>query len=118
MDNFGDWLMGELDRRDWKQADLARASGLDSAVISNLINGRRNPGQDTCTAIAKGLGYPVETVFRGAGILPKLTSSNGRKEVIFGLVDKFPEKDYRQLVAYLEMLIRLEEEEQRKPSLE
>ncbi len=70
MDNFSDWIIAELDRRGWKQIDLAKAAHLDRAVISNLVNGRRGPGEDTCTAIAHALGYPPLVVFRAAGLLP------------------------------------------------
>jgi transcriptional regulator with XRE-family HTH domain len=70
---FSDWLRNELEIRQWKQADLARRSNLDTAVISNLINERRGPGEDTCSAIAHALGLPPETVFRAAGLLPAIT---------------------------------------------
>lgn len=50
MDNFKDWLASELKNRRWRQADLVRESGLDSAFISNLINGKRKPGETKITA--------------------------------------------------------------------
>lgn len=70
MDSFSEWIQSQLDQRGWKQADLARASGLDSAVISNVINQRRKAGEVVCRAIAKAFNLPPETVFRSAGILP------------------------------------------------
>lgn len=70
MENFSDWLQNQLDERGWKQADLARASKLDTAVISNVINQRRKAGEVVCRAIAAAFNMSPETVFRAAGILP------------------------------------------------
>lgn len=70
--DFIGWLRRELEKRGWRQADLARASGLDTAMVSNLLNGNRKPGEVSCKAIARGLGLPPETVFRAAGILPPI----------------------------------------------
>ena len=67
---FSDWLIQELNARDWTQADLARASGLTTAAISRLISGSRGAGPETCTAIANALKLPPEFVFRKAGLLP------------------------------------------------
>ncbi len=77
MDNFKDWLASELKNRRWRQADLVRESGLDSAVISNLINGKRKPGETTVRAISKAFGLPQETVFEAAGIMKPTYDPNG-----------------------------------------
>lgn len=82
MVNFGEWLQTELDNRNWKQADLSRATGLDTAVISNLRNGKRGPGEDTCTAIATAFHLPPEVVFRAAGLLPDLPTPRALYEEI------------------------------------
>lgn len=68
--DFIEWLMKELNSRDWSQADLARQSGLTTAAISRILTGERNAGSDACQAIAHALGYPPETVYRAAGLLP------------------------------------------------
>jgi transcriptional regulator with XRE-family HTH domain len=81
MENFGEWIATELKKMNWKQADLSRSSGLDSAVISNLINGKRGPGEDTCRSIASAFRLPPETVFRAAGILPPLPPEEAEWEV-------------------------------------
>ena len=64
MENIRDFLEKEMGRYGWKQADLARASNLDSAVISNIINGRRRMGEETGKAIARALQLPPEELFR------------------------------------------------------
>lgn len=73
MDNeqeFRDWLLDQLTRRAWRQADLARESGLASSVVSNIINGKRRVGKTTLLAISRALRLPPEAVFEKAGILP------------------------------------------------
>lgn len=69
--NFSDWLLKEMGNRQWSQADLARASGLNRQSISDYINRRRtNPEPDALVAIAHGLKISPITVFRKAGLLP------------------------------------------------
>jgi len=70
---FRDWLLEQIAERNWNQATLANAAGLDRAVISNLISMRRQPGEATCSRIAAALGFPPETVFRIANLLPTIT---------------------------------------------
>jgi len=70
MDTFPEWLLSKLDELKWKQADLVRESKLDSAVVSNIINGKRKVGKVTATAIAHALQLPPELVFEKAGLLP------------------------------------------------
>ena len=83
MESFGEWLSLQLNERRWRQADLARAANLDSAVISNLVNGRRGPGEDTCRAIAHAFGLPAESIYRAAGLLPELpTMDEAMREIL------------------------------------
>jgi len=75
-EHFSDWLLKELSKREWSQADLARASGLNRQSISDYINRRRtNPEPDALVAIAHGLNISPITLFRQAGLLPN--SNNG-----------------------------------------
>ena len=73
--NFGEWLVEELNRRSWNLADLARKANTSGASISRVINGDRNPGPELCRSIAKALGYNEEYVFRKAGLLSKTSSA-------------------------------------------
>lgn len=42
--NFPDWIVQEMNAREWSQSDLARQSGLTRQAISHLIAGRtKNP---------------------------------------------------------------------------
>ena len=44
METKGQWLNDLLEDAGWTPADLARATGLDSAVISNIRNGKLGTG--------------------------------------------------------------------------
>jgi transcriptional regulator with XRE-family HTH domain len=69
---FSKWLQAELDKRQWSQAELARASGLSRAVINKLLNAKTFPAPVTLEGLARALKIPVETAYRAAGILPEI----------------------------------------------
>lgn len=66
--DFSTWLQTELDQRGWKQSDLAKRSGMDSGLLSRLLNGERKPGVDTCRAIAKAFNLKDIQVLAIAGL--------------------------------------------------
>jgi len=76
MENFGDWLLSELDKRKMSQADLANQTRLNRGTISNIINGTKGVGHESLTLIARALRLPVEVVFRAAGLLPPQTDED------------------------------------------
>lgn len=70
--DFSDWLLSEISKRGWSQADLARASGVNRQSVSDYINRRRtNPDPDVLVSLAKGLHISPITIFRAAGLLPE-----------------------------------------------
>jgi len=97
-EKFAEWLKRELESKHWRQADLAKATHLDSAVISNLINGKRGPGIDTCNTIARALDLPLETVYRAAGILPLSTEETLRETKMKGIFKQLSEEDQDELI--------------------
>jgi len=38
-ESFVEWVNQELDKRNWKQADLVRATGVTSAHVSRVLTG-------------------------------------------------------------------------------
>jgi transcriptional regulator with XRE-family HTH domain len=66
--DFSEWLQSELEQRGWKQSDLSKRSGINSGLLSRIINGERRPGVDTCTAIAKAFGMTDIQVLDIAGL--------------------------------------------------
>lgn len=70
MNNFGEWLKQEIDKRHISQKELAEISGVTPAQISRIIGGTRGIGPDAIVGIARALKLPPELVFKKAGILP------------------------------------------------
>ena len=63
--------MKQLQERSWSQSDLAKASGLTRAAISDYINLKRtNPDPQALVDIARALDVSPIHVFRVAGLLP------------------------------------------------
>lgn len=74
MENKTRWLDDLLEEENMTSADLARAANLDSAVISNIRNGRREIGIETAISIAKATHRKPETILRMAGKFPTIDS--------------------------------------------
>lgn len=66
---FVDWLLEELRTRDMTREDLARAAGIKSTSITNVVNRQKNLGLDVAKAIARGLGVQQRVVFAIARLI-------------------------------------------------
>lgn len=71
--SFSEWLAAEMQKREMSQSDLARASNLKRATVSNVLNRVRQPGTYVLKALAKGLDMPLDLVYQKAGLLPART---------------------------------------------
>ena len=107
--SFAEWLSGELNKRDWNQADLGRKTGLESATISNIVNGKRGVGYKACLKIAKALTLPPEEVYEAAGLLPT-NKQDPITQTILYIVDKLPADDKREVEEYARLRLRMAEE--------
>lgn len=87
MDNFGAWLLNELEERNMTQSELARLAGLSRGTLSNLISGTRGRGPDSIEAIARALKLPPDQVFRVAGLLPPKRDVDEETEELNHLLD-------------------------------
>ncbi len=111
--DFSDWLLQEMNKHNWSQADLSRASGVDRQVISNYINRRRtNPDPDVLAALAKGLNLSPITIYRKAGLLPDTDSKEIRFDDWKDILEKISSEDEAELRQIAEMKIRRREKEQ------
>jgi len=106
---FNGWLLKELEKRDWTQSDLARASGLSRGFISNLLNDMRQPGADACVAIAAALKIPPEVVLRKAGILPEKSENSPRADEALHLFNQLNENDQDEVIEFMLMKRRRSE---------
>jgi hypothetical protein len=39
--SYSAWMLEEMRRREWRQADFARAAGVDVSMVSRWLQGRR-----------------------------------------------------------------------------
>lgn len=67
MHEFRRFIQQQLDARGWKQADLARRSGLSRSHISKLLRDSRShlgqmPDSETITGLAQGFGLSEDVV--------------------------------------------------------
>jgi transcriptional regulator with XRE-family HTH domain len=63
---FPGWLRQELTRREWRQADFARATGVDVSMISRWLHGRR-PDPASLERVAQTLGLDLDGLLSMAG---------------------------------------------------
>jgi len=68
--DFGEWLMEQIERREWTQADFARESKLNPQNISRWINNERVPSPASCLRIASVLRVDEDVVLRAASHKP------------------------------------------------
>lgn len=112
--SFSTWILNEMKLRQWSQADLSRASGLTPTAISNLITVKRNPGKDSCIALAIAFKLPPEIVFREAGILEADPEKDERLYKIETLYRTLREEGNKErALQFLEFLSGLEDKNDR-----
>ncbi len=109
---FHDWLLKQLQEKEWTQADLARHSGITKGAISNYINGRV-PDKSALRKIAKAFKLPPEIVYRAAGDLPSITPETELINRIIHLTSELPEPDQADILAYAQMRHRIAEEREK-----
>jgi len=116
--SFGQWLTEQLSRRNMRPNDLVRATGLDSAVVSNLMTGKRNAGTKTCKVIAKALDMSINEVYQAAGLLDPTPDSPAIKSVVTILSELRPD-DILEVLEYVRLKKRLNRNKdpaQRRPN--
>lgn len=64
--DFPGWLRQELTRRGWRQADFARATGVDVSMISRWMHGRR-PDPASLERVSETLGLDLDGLLAMAG---------------------------------------------------
>jgi transcriptional regulator with XRE-family HTH domain len=72
MKAFATWLVEEIAKRGWSQAEFARRAGMSAASVSRVLSGEHNAGEDFIAGTARAFGVPLESVMRLAGKLPEL----------------------------------------------
>jgi transcriptional regulator with XRE-family HTH domain len=94
---FNNWLLDELRKMDWSQAELARHSGLTPQAISNYIQGRI-PDDDALKKIAHALKLPDVEVFRAAERISINSTSTRTVEEILHIARQLPEHELADIL--------------------
>lgn len=105
---FNEWLLQKLQEMNWKQADLARHSGITRAAISNYINGRI-PDDTALNKIARAFKLPPEIVFRAAGHLPPQSAKNEIIEKITHITQGLSSQDQEDILEFAKLRKNLSE---------
>jgi len=109
MNTFNEWLLSELEKRDWSQADLARRTGVSRTAISDIISGKRNMGRDMAISLAEALKLPLEEVFRAA-LLPPKPESNPLVEEGLYILQQLDGTEREDALRFLRMRLQVKEE--------
>jgi len=100
--DFSDWLIAEMNKRGWSQADLAREAGLNRQVISTYVNRQREkPDSNVLIAIARAFNLPPEIVFRRAGLLPPKPPDTEYGEELLYLLSQLSPQEQAEILDYI-----------------
>ncbi len=94
MNDFAAWLQNEMDIRGWRQADLARLSGINTGLLSQILNRQRRAGISTCRAMAHALNMREVDVLHKAGLLTSETFGDGDSPLVKEMLTEFIRLDY------------------------
>jgi transcriptional regulator with XRE-family HTH domain len=67
--SYSAWIRDEMRRREWRQADFARAAGIDVSLVSRWLRGRR-PDPTSLEKVAAALGIDLDALLTLAGHRP------------------------------------------------
>jgi transcriptional regulator with XRE-family HTH domain len=112
IEDFSLWLQGELDKRGWTKADLAKHSGLSPSQISRAMTGERGLGEKSVSLVAVALRLPAEEVYRAAGFLPPVNEKRAREDEIEHLISLLGDDDLDDVIEYAKMRLKRQEEKQ------
>ena len=120
MNIINNWLLNELRKRDWSQADLARRAGVSRTAISDIISGKRKIGRDLAVSISEAFKLPLEEVYRAAGLLPPEPAETKLARQITHITAQLPPEEQQGLLEFAKLRLRLSEKqgqyETRKPA--
>jgi transcriptional regulator with XRE-family HTH domain len=107
---FSEWLIEQIQRKQIKQADLAKAAGLRPSTINKLLNSKtKRPSGESCVALANALGMSPISVFRAAKWLSAEPEFPERDDLIH-VVGQLPGIKRKELLAFAEVMLKFEKE--------
>jgi transcriptional regulator with XRE-family HTH domain len=90
-ERFVEWLRGQLRRRGWNAAELARRLHVPSGTVSRWMTGERQPSPRSCDLLADVLGVDLDLVLTLAGHRP-------------GAETPSPDDQRAEIIAFLERI--------------
>jgi transcriptional regulator with XRE-family HTH domain len=89
-ERFVEWLRGQLRRRGWNAAELARRLQVPSGTISRWMTGERQPSSRSCDLLADVLGVDLDFVLTLAGHRPgpEATGPDDQRAAIIALLER------------------------------
>ena len=106
MNEFSDWQIKERDKRGWSQSELARRAHISQSQVSRVESGN-SPGFDYLDSISRAFRYPLENVYRIAGLLYNLPAEDPRLAELNYLFEYLDEDDRQEIVDYARHRIRI-----------
>jgi transcriptional regulator with XRE-family HTH domain len=84
------WLRGQLRRRGWNAAELARRLHVPSGTISRWMTGERQPSSRSCDLLADVLGVDLDLVLTLAGHRPgpETSAPDDQRAAIIALLER------------------------------
>jgi plasmid maintenance system antidote protein VapI len=110
MENNQNWLAILLDEAGMSPADLERAAGVDSSVISNVINGKKGIGMSLAQKFGKALNLDPGDILRAAGVWDSNNDEDRLDKQIKNIAKKFPIEEKKKIVKRLKLEASLYED--------
>lgn len=109
--DFSEWLVKELNKREWSNSELARRAGVVPSYVSMVISLGRQPGLGFCKKVANALGVSEDEVVRAAGLIsgPAVVSELSEEELkVLYSYRKLDTIRKKEIVAILDVLITIQ----------
>ena len=103
--DFGEWLLGEIEKSGLSYSEIGRRSGFSHARISQIVNGDK-PSADFCIAISRALNLSPMLVLRRAGLIPQKSAGDEELEEFLFYYDNLPAELRRNLRLTAKALVR------------
>src|SRR5918998_2646226 len=89
-ERFATWVRGQLRRRGWNAAELARRLPAPSGTVSRWLSGERQPSPRSCDLLADVLGVDLDLVLTLAGHRPgpEATAPDDQRAAIIALLER------------------------------
>lgn len=103
------WLTILLDDADMTQADLERATGVHSSVISNIISGKKGVGISIAQKFGKALRLDPGDILRAAGRWEPIEGEDIWDRQIKNIVKKLPVEEKKKVAKRLKLEVGFNE---------